>query len=143
MKKVVLFATLLMVWCAYEAHLHPYSSSTETESAGSKPSTYRVPSPIPASSLSDPSLATAPTLQNSEDSQCRDAEYNSHPCTDVEISSAQGEFQTRWNTLPEWLRKKCLSFTTLKSQANCEATETVEFLRLHPGADAPWEGFTK
>src|ERR1700733_12257621 len=139
----MLFAVLLMAWFAYEAHVHPYSHSTETEETGGKAPTYRVPSPVTASELSDPSLAVAPTLRNSEDSPCRDAEYNSHPCTDPEMATAQEEFQTRWNTFPEWLRKKCISFATLRSQANCEATETVEFLRLHPGAHAPWESFTK
>jgi hypothetical protein len=93
------------------------------------------------SSLKDPSLGVAPNLHNTGDSNCTDKEYNLHPCTDEEIAEAQKELQLRWNSYPEWLRRKCISFTTLKSFANCDVTETVRYLNTHPGEKAPWEGF--
>jgi hypothetical protein len=95
---------------------------------------------IPASSLSDPTLANAPTLHNDGESNCTGENHNLHPCTDQEIAEAQVELQRQWNSEPEWLRRMCVSFTTLKSITNCEVTETVKYLNTHPGEKAPWTG---
>jgi hypothetical protein len=134
-KKVFLFAVLLMSWFAYEAHVHPYSGVSETQPDEHKAPVFRPAPSIPASSLKDPTLAIAPTL---DDPGCKDAENNIRPCNAAEIASSQAWFQSRWNTLPEWLRRKCVSSKTVNSYADCEATETVRFLNLHPGESAPW-----
>jgi hypothetical protein len=120
----------------------PESSNVEQAQTDNGKSMDYGPS-IPISSLRDPSLALAPTLHNTGDSNCTDKEYNLHPCTDEEVAEAQKELQLRWNSFPEWLRRKCISFTTLKSFANCEVTETVRYLNTHPGEKAPWEGFSR
>jgi hypothetical protein len=130
---VLVFAvvfTVLMV-------LHP-GSTPETATDSKAEWTYGPT--IPASTLKDPTLANAPTLQNSTDSDyaCRDSEGNIQHCTDDQMAKAQAELQKRWDTYPEWLRKKCVSFTTMDTEAHCEVTETVAYLNKHPGETAPW-----
>lgn len=120
--------------------LHPGTTQTTVTDRKSEVPDYGPA--IPASSLKDPALANAPTLHNDGDSNCVGEDKSLHPCTDEEIKEAQIELQRQWNSEPEWLRKKCVSFSTLKSVTNCEVTETVTYLNTHPGAKAPWTGIT-
>ena len=139
MRKIFGFVLVFAVVFTVLMVLHP-GSTPETATDSKAEWTYGPT--IPASTLKDPTLANAPTLRNSADSDvdCRDKEGNLHDCTDKQIADAQVQLQRLWSSLPEWLRKKCVSYTTMNSQAHCEVTETVAYLNKHPGEKAPWMG---
>ena len=140
MRKLFGFVLVFSVAFIVLMVLHP--SSTPEPATDSKAEGPDYGPAVPVSSLRDPTLANAPTLRNTGDTNCRDKEYNLHPCTDQEIAEAQVELQRQWNSEPEWLRKKCVSFTTMDSEAHCEVTETGAYLNAHPGEKAPWTGIS-
>jgi hypothetical protein len=141
--KGLLVATLFIVGiCIFALSAKQPDSKPASIVSGHKSERLDYGPVIPESSLEDPTLALAPRLKSSGGSNCLGEGDTLHPCTDEEVTHGQAEFQRQWSSFPEWLRKKCVSFTTVESMANCVVTETGEYLNTHPGEKAPWTGIS-
>jgi len=76
----------------------------------------------------------APPIRNTPDTEC---DYR-RQCTEDEFVGVSDSLKKQWALTPEWLRSKCVVYSTYPSVEQCILNQTVSWLNTHPNEQAPW-----
>jgi hypothetical protein len=81
-----------------------------------------------------------PELHNSPDTHCNSLNSDDYAaqCTDAQFVEVLGDLRKQWAIVPEWLRLKCATNSTLPSMEKCIIHETETWLNTNPIGEAPW-----
>jgi hypothetical protein len=125
--------TLLVVGCGAFVALAVYLGRLDWRISQPPPP---VVSAAASSGRADPAVSgiPLPEIHDSADTHC---DYQTE-CTDAQFSDLRDALQRQWRLTPEWLRAECASNSTYPTVEHCILSQTVDWLKSNPYAQAPW-----